>query len=76
VITSPTDASFAVVFKHLHSGTSMPSGGVHPIALGRFSPLASCPEADAPLRVVRRFGLSPAAHSEKRTFARRARLNR
>jgi hypothetical protein len=25
------DASSLVVFKHLHYGTSMPSGGVHPI---------------------------------------------
>jgi hypothetical protein len=31
VLTSPTDASFAVVCEHLHSGTQMPSGGVHPI---------------------------------------------
>ena len=34
-----------MVFQHLHSGTSMPSGGVHPIALGRKRTLASVPES-------------------------------
>ena len=32
MLTSDMDASSLVVFKHLHYGTSMPPGGVHPIA--------------------------------------------
>jgi hypothetical protein len=33
VLTSVTDASLKWCFQHLHFGTSMPSGGVHPIRI-------------------------------------------